>query len=96
MEAINILGNDGLDDESFETTYRDFKVVQHLFFVPCILNLTEPYMDDDSIGDLSSDSLNLYPDNINSTSELAAPTPPIPLQRIQLSVQSDSPHKRGH
>jgi len=49
MEAINILGNDGLDDESFETTYRDFKVVQHLFFVPCILNLTEPYMDDDSV-----------------------------------------------
>jgi len=49
MGAINILGNDGLDDESFETTYRDFKAVQHLFFVPCILDLTEPYMDDNSV-----------------------------------------------
>jgi len=49
MGAINILGNDGLDDESFKTTYRDFKVVQHLFFVPHILDLTEPYIDDDSV-----------------------------------------------
>ena len=49
MGAINILGNDGLNNESFETTYHNFKAVQHLFFVPCILDLTEPYMDDDSI-----------------------------------------------
>jgi len=49
MGAINILGNDGLNDESFETTYHNFKVVRHLFFVPCILDLTEPYMDDDSV-----------------------------------------------
>ena len=49
MHAINILGNDGLDDKTFETTYRDFKVVQHLFFVPHVLDLTEPYMSDDSV-----------------------------------------------
>jgi len=49
MGAINILGNDRLNDKSFKTTYRDFKAVQHLFFVSCILDLTEPYMDDDSI-----------------------------------------------
>jgi len=49
MGAINILGNDGLDNESFETTYHDFKAVQHLFFVPYILDLTKPYMDDDSV-----------------------------------------------
>ena len=49
MHTINILGNNGLDDETFETTYCDFKVVQHLFFVPCVLDLTEPYMSDDSI-----------------------------------------------
>ena len=49
MGAINILGNDGLNDESFKTTYHNFKAVQHLFFVPHILDLTEPYMDDDSI-----------------------------------------------
>jgi len=49
MGAINILGNDGLDDETFKTTYRNFKAVQHLFFVPHVLDLTEPYMADDSI-----------------------------------------------
>jgi len=49
MHAINILGNDGLDDKTFETTYRNFKAVQHLFFVPHVLDLTEPYMSDDSV-----------------------------------------------
>jgi len=49
MHAINILGNNGLDDKTFETTYRNFKAVQHLFFVPHVLDLTEPYMSDDSI-----------------------------------------------
>jgi len=51
MGAINILGNNGLDDETFKTTYHDFKAVQHLFFVPCILDLTDPYMSNDSIND---------------------------------------------
>jgi len=49
MHTINILGNDSLDDKTFETTYCDFKAVQHLFFVPCVLDLTEPYMSDDSV-----------------------------------------------
>jgi len=49
MGAINILGNASLDDETFETTYHDFKALQHLFFIPCILDLTEPYMSEDSI-----------------------------------------------
>jgi len=49
MVAINILGNDGLDDKTFKTTYHDFKAVQHLFFVPYILDLTKPYMSEDSI-----------------------------------------------
>ena len=49
MGAINILGNDGLDDETFETTYHDFKAVQHLFFVPRIIDLINPYMSEDSV-----------------------------------------------
>jgi len=49
MGAINILGNDSLDDETFETTYHNFKVVLHLFFVPRVLDLTKPYMSEDSI-----------------------------------------------
>jgi len=34
MPAINILGNDRIDDKSFLTTFCDFTTVQHLFFVP--------------------------------------------------------------
>jgi len=49
MGAINILGNNGLDDKTFETTYRDFKAVQHLFFVSRILDLIDPYMSEDSV-----------------------------------------------
>jgi len=49
MGAINILGNDGLNDETFETTYHDFKVVQHLFFIPRILDLIDPYMSNNSV-----------------------------------------------
>jgi len=43
MPAINILGNNGINDESFLTTYHDFMAVQHLFFVPQVLNEIEPY-----------------------------------------------------
>jgi len=49
MGAINILGNGGLNDKTFKTTYCNFKAVQHLFFVPHVLDLTEPYMSEDSI-----------------------------------------------
>jgi len=49
MGAINILGNDGLEDETFKTTYRDFKAVQHLFFVSRVLDLTKLYISEDSI-----------------------------------------------
>ena len=34
LPTTNILGNDSLDDETFSTTFYDFSVVQHLFFVP--------------------------------------------------------------
>ena len=34
LPAINILGNDGLDDQTFSTTFRDFAAIQHLFLVP--------------------------------------------------------------
>ena len=49
LPAINILGNDGLDDETFSTTFRDFSAVQHLFLVPQILDEIEPFMRDNSI-----------------------------------------------
>jgi len=49
MPAINILGNDGLNDEVFTTSFRDFTAVQHLFFVPQILTEVEPFLDNDSV-----------------------------------------------
>jgi len=49
MPAINILGNDGLDDEVFMTSFQDFSAVQHLFFVPQILTEVEPFLKDDSV-----------------------------------------------
>jgi len=57
---------------------------------------TIPLPNDDSIGDLSSDGFDFYPNIINPTSELAAPTPSIPLQGAQLPVRPDLPHKRGY
>ena len=49
MPAINILGNDGLEDEVFTTTFQDFSAVQHLFFIPQILTEVEPFLGDDSV-----------------------------------------------
>ena len=49
MPAINILGNNGIDDTVFTTSFRDFSAVQHLFFVPQILTEVEPFLDDNSV-----------------------------------------------
>jgi len=57
MPAINILGNDGLDDEVFTTSFQDFSAVQHLFFIPQILTEVEPFLDDDSVQSNPPESL---------------------------------------
>jgi len=49
MPAINILGNDGLDNQIFTTSFQDFSAVQHLFFVPQILTEIEQFLDVDSV-----------------------------------------------
>ena len=49
MPAINILGNDGLDDQIFTTSFQDFSAIQHLFFVPQILTEIEQFLDSDSV-----------------------------------------------
>jgi len=49
MPTINILGNDGLDDQIFTTSFQDFSAVQHLFFVPQILTEVEPFLDNNSV-----------------------------------------------
>jgi len=54
---------------------------------------TIPLPNDNSIGDFGSNSLNLYPNTINPTSELATPVSPVPLQGTQLPLRSNSPHQ---
>ena len=49
LPTINILGNNGLNDETFSTTFHHFAVVQHLFLVPQVLDKIEPFMHDDSV-----------------------------------------------
>jgi len=49
MPAISILGNNGLDNEVFTTSFQDFSAIQHLFFVPQVLTKVEPFLDSDSI-----------------------------------------------
>jgi len=49
MPAINILGNDGIDDTLFTTSFRDFSAVQHLFYVPQILSEIELFLNDDDV-----------------------------------------------
>jgi len=57
MPAINILGNDGLEDKIFTTSFRDFSAVQHLFFVPQVLTEIEPFLDKDSVQNDPPESL---------------------------------------
>jgi len=73
MPAINILGNDGLDDQIFTTSFRDFSAVQHLFFVPQILTEVEPFLDNDSV---QSDPPESLAARYNPTiSQSSAPSP---------------------
>jgi len=69
MPAISILGNNGLDDQIFMTSFRDFSAVQHLFFVPQVLTEVEPFLDDDSVQNDPPESLGArYNPTISQTS----------------------------
>jgi len=69
MPAINILGNDGLDDTIFTTSFWDFSAVQHLFFIPQILTEVEPFLDDDSVQSDPPESLGArYNPTVSKTS----------------------------
>ena len=69
MPAINILGNDGLDDQIFTTSFRDFSAIQHLFFVPQILTEIEQFLDEDSVQSDPPESLGArYNPTISKTS----------------------------
>ena len=93
LPAINILGNDGLDDETFSTTFRDFSAVQHLFLVPQILDEIEPFIHDDSV---QSDEPVHLAQRYNPTISLSTSPSSSPVQlEPPLSAELDDPTHPG-
>ena len=91
--AINILGNDGLDDETFSTTFSDFSAVQHLFLVLQILDEIEPFMHDDSV---QSDEPIHLAQRYNPTVSLSVSPSSSPVQlNPPLSAELDDPAHPG-
>jgi len=93
MPAINILGNKGINDKSFLTTFHDFAAVQHLFFVPQILAEIEPFMRDESVQSNEPVQLTTHynPTISLSTTPNLSPIPTEPL----LSVELEDPTHPG-
>ena len=93
LPAINILGNDGLDDETFSTTFRDFAAVQHLFLVPQVLDEIEPFIRDDSV---QSDEPVQLAQRYNPTISLSTSPSSSPVQLDPpLSAELDDPTHPG-
>ena len=93
LPAINILGNDGLDDKTFSTTFRDFSAVQHLFLVPQILDKIEPFMRDNSVQ--SNEPVHLAK-HYNPTISLSTSPSLSPVQlNPPLSAELDDPTHPG-
>ena len=93
LPAINILGNDGLDDKTFSTTFRDFSAVQHLFLVPQILDEIEPFMRDNSV---QSDEPVHLAQRYNPTISLSTSPSSSPVQLDPpLSAELDDPTHPG-
>ena len=94
MPAINILGNNGIDNKSFLTTFRDFAAVQHLFFVPQVLAEIEPFIRDESV---QSDKPVQLATHYNPTISLSTTlsSSPIPTEP-PLSVELEDPTHPGN
>ena len=93
LPAITILGNDGLDDETFSTTFRDFSAIQHLFFVLQILDKIEPFIRDDSV---QSDEPVHLAQRYNPTISLSTSPSSSPVQlEPPLSAELDNPTHPG-
>jgi len=94
MPAVRILANNVLSDENFYTTYKDFKNVQHLFFVPQILDRTNPFMSEPSVSD--DEPMTTFAAYIPTTSYHPSPSssfdPPLPIHASPTSELNDPDH----
>ena len=91
MPAINILGNNSIDNETCLTSFHDFATVQHLFFIPQVLSKIKPFLQDESV---QSDKLIQLAACYNPTISLSM-TPnssPIPIEPSLSSELEDPAH----
>ena len=94
MPAVCILANDILSNENFHTTYKDFENVQHLFFIPQILDHTNPFMSESSVSE--DEPMTTFVTYVPTTSYCPSPSssfaPPLPIHASQTSKLDDPDH----
>jgi len=94
MPAVHIFANNVLSDENFYTTYKDFENVQHLFFVPQILDRTNPFMSEPSVSD--DEPMTTFVTYVPTTSYRPSPSssfdPPLPIHALSTSELDDPDH----
>ena len=93
LPAINILGNNGLNNKTFSTTLHNFSAVQHLFLVPQVIDEIEPFMRNDSV---QSDEPVHLATRYNPTISLSMSPSSSPVQlNPPLSAELDNPTHPG-
>jgi len=94
MPTVRILANNVLSDKNFYTTYKDFENVQHLFFIPQILDHTNPFMSEPSVSD--DEPMTTFVTYVPTTSYRPSPSssfaPPLPIHASPISELDDPDH----
>jgi len=94
MPAVRILTNNVLSDENFYTTYKDFENVQHLFFIPQILDRTNSFMSEPSVSD--DEPMTTFVTYAPTTSYHPSPSssfaPPLPIHASPISELDNLDH----
>jgi len=94
MPAVRILTNDILSDKNFHTTYKDFENVQHLFFIPQILDHTNLFMSESSVSE--DEPMTTFVTYVLTTSYHPSPSsslvPPLPIHASPTSKLDDPDH----
>jgi len=96
MPAVCILANNALSDKNFYTTYKDFENIQHLFFIPQILDRTNPFMSEPSVSD--DEPMTTFVTYVPTISYRPSPSssfdPLLPIHASSISKLDDPDHPR--